>query len=280
MMIVQAAGQALMSMLTAQLAASQGQTAAESPSWISKTLSQLGPIGGPVAIGLFTALIGGLMGIAVSKISSSKSQIAQATGASSASAGKLTTGMLTYAEGNVNEFTDPDSLTPGRMYNVDAADGKTYRAKYTGRNPKTHITSGPEFHLVGEAGREAIIDAHTTRNIQLNEPEIWRNIQTLYNGGSLRHTATRRGRGVRAFADGNLNDFEDVMSGGAGDSGLGFDTEMLTGFQNSLDRNSAVMERIEANGIKAIVSPYGPDGIVAGYDKAKKEAQRHGEKYL
>lgn len=55
---------------------------------------------------------------------------------------------------------------------------------------------------------------------------------------------------------------------------------MASQMQAALDRNSAVMEVIVEKGIKAIVSPYGPDGIVAGYDKAKKEAKRHGEKYL
>ena len=277
LMAVQAAGQAAISALTATLAETTAETTARTPSVFAWLWSKLGWGAIPV-FALFTGGLGALMGLATSKITKSKSEIAQATGASSASAGKLTTGMLAYAEGNVNEFTDPDSLTPGRSYNVDAADGKTYRAKYTGRNPKTHITTGPEFHLVGEKGREAIIDAHTTRNIQLNEPEIWRNIQTLYNGGSLRHTGTRRGRGVRTFAEGNIDEFE--MSDGGGmmaDSGLS--PEMLTGFQSSLDRNSAVMERIEANGIKAYFDVYGKGGLVDSYDTGKKTVQRHGERY-
>ena len=156
---------------------------------------------------IFTGLLGGLMGLAASKISSAKSTIAQATG-SSVGQGRLATGMLTYAGGNVNEMTEPGSLTPGRHYNVDGADGRTYRAKYMGKDARTHITTGPEFHLVGEKGREAIIDAHTTRSIQMNDPEIWRTIQTLYNGGSMSRVRSRRGRGVRAFADGNLGDFD------------------------------------------------------------------------
>ena len=220
------------------------------------------------------------MGLAMSKVTKSKAQIAQVTGASSSiNAGRISTGMLTYASGNINELSDPTSLTVGRSYNVDGADGKTYRAKYMGKDAKTHITNGPEFHLVGEKGREAIIDAHTTRNIQMNEPEIWGAIQTLYNGGSLRHTSTRRGRGVRAFAEGNLDEFEMADGGGMMAESV-FDPAMLQGFQQSLDRNSAIMEQIAANGIEAFVSPYGPRGIVAGYDKGKKEAMSHGEKHL
>ena len=279
MMIVQAAGSAAISMLTASLAASQGETAANAPSWISKTLKELGPIGGPVAVGVFTALLGGLMGMAVSKIGKSKSQIAQATGASM-SAGRLSTGMLTYKEGNVNEFTDPASLTPGRSYNVDGADGKTYRAKYTGRNPRTHITNGPEFHLAGEAGREMIIDAGTTRQITMNEAEIWHAIKTLSGGGRLSHTQSRRS-GVRAFADGNVDEFEETAAGGGLAAGTGgMSMEQLAAFQSSLDRNNELLERALTNGIKAVNKWDGPDGIPNMYNKMQKEAQRHGVKYL
>lgn len=283
MMIVQAAGQAMISMLTASLAADTGETASHAPAWISKTLKELGPVGGPVAVGVFTALIGGLMATAVSKIGKSKSEIAQATGSGGASAGKLATGMLTYAEGNVNEFTDPASLTPGRRYNVDAADGKTYRARYMGSNPRTHITNGPEFHLAGEAGREMIIDAGTTRQITMNEGEIWHAIQTLSNGGrgySLRRSAGHGG--MRAFADGNVEEFEDYGANGAnGANGAygGMTADQLLAFQASLDRNSAIMERLAEEGIEAFVSPYGKRGIVNGYDHYKKEAQRQGVKY-
>ena len=282
MMIVQAAGQAAISMLTASMAASTGETAANAPSWISKTLKELGPIGGPVAVGVFTALIGGLMGLATSKIAKSKSEIAQVTGAS-VGAGRLATGMLTYAEGNVNELTDPASLTPGRQYNVDGADGKTYRARYMGKGAKTHITNGPEFHLVGEAGREAIIDAKTTRLLQLNETGIWRDIQTLYNGGSISGLSTRRrrGTGVRAFADGNIGEFEEMTDGGGltADGMGGFGAEQMAAFQTSLDRNNELLERALTNGIKGVFGVYGPDGIVNAYDTGKKKLQRHGVDY-
>lgn len=278
MMIVQAAGQAAISMLTASMAASTGETAANAPGWVSRTLKDLGPIGGPVAVGVFTALIGGLMGVAMSKITKSKSQIAQATGAS-AGAGRLSTGMLTYAEGNVNEFTDPSTLTPGRSYNVDGADGRTYRAKYMGTNPKTHITNGPEFHLVGERGREAIIDAQTTRQIQMDDTGIWRDIQTLYNGGSISAVRRRRG-GVRAFASGNIDEFDDVVAvtdGGTSANGSGSDA--TAALQASLDRNSEVLERALRDGIKGVFDVYGKGGLVDSYDRGKKNVNRHGEKY-
>lgn len=278
MMIVQAAGQAAISMLTASMAASTGETAANAPGWVSRTLKDLGPIGGPVAVGVFTALIGGLMGVAMSKITKSKSQIAQATGVS-VGAGRISTGMLSYAEGNVNEFTDPSTLTPGRSYNVDSADGRTYRAKYMGANPKTHITNGPEFHLVGERGREAIIDAQTTRQIQMDDTGIWHDIQTLYNGGNISAVRRRRG-GVRAFASGNIDEFDDVVAvtdGSTSASGSGSDA--TAALQASLDRNSEVLERALRDGIKGVFDVYGKGGLVDSYDRGKKQVNRHGERY-
>ena len=280
MMIVQAAGQAMISMLTASLAANTAETEANAPSWVSKTLKELGPIGGPVAVGVFTALIGGLLGMATSKITKSKSQIAQATGASSASAGKLTTGMLTYAEGNVNEFTDPSTLTVGRSYNVDAADGRTYRARYMGNNPRTHLTNGPEFHLSGERGREMIIDAGTTRQITMNDNEIWRSIQTLSSGGRLHGVPSRRRRGVRAFAEGNVEDFSEYseMSDYSDYSDYSDNEEL----RNALDRNSAVQEALLerlSQPIQAKFDVYGRGGLIDSYDRGKKTVVRHGERY-
>lgn len=272
---LQAAGNAAIGMLTTNLFKQEADQMVKMPGILGELLGQM-PY--PVAMATYaavTALMGGLMGMAVSKVAKSKSQIAQVTGAS-ASAGRLATGVLTYAEGNVNEFTDPGSLTPGKQYNVDGRDGKTYRARYMGEGAKTHITNGPEFHLVGEKGREAIIDAHTTRNIQLNEPEIWGAIKTLYNGGSLRHSTRRRG--VRAFADGNLDEFE--MADGGSMMAEGMD---LAAVKDSLDRNSAVQEALLERLNEPIVAQnilYGPEGLPAILKKLQKEAERHGEKYL
>lgn len=278
MFAVQAAGQAAITMLTTDLFQQQAKQTVQMPGILGKLLGEM-PY--PAAIATYaavTALMGGLMALAVSQASKSKSQIAQATGAN-VSAGRLSTGMLTYAEGNVNEFTNPSSLTPGQRYNVDAADGKTYRARYMGANPTTHLTNGPEFHLVGESGREAIIDANTTRKLQMNDTGIWQAIQTLYNGGRVRATR-QRGGGMSNFADGNLDEFADGASAqdSAGSAQPAF-TDMLAAIQASLDRNSEVMEKAVRNGIKGVFNVYGKGGIIDSYDTGKKNVGRYGEKY-
>lgn len=278
MFALQAAGQTAIAMLTTDMAKTEADGSVKLPGILGEAASQLGPIAGPIAFAAMTALLGGLMAMAMSKVGKAKSTISQVTGAS-VSAGRLSTGMMTYAEGNVNEFTDPRSLTPGRSYNVDAADGRTYRARYMGKDAKTHITNGPEFHLVGEKGREAIIDAHTTRDIRMNEPEIWRTIQTLSGGGRIRRSASRMGRGVPAFADGNLEDFEALDSNDMNTGATGFDPEAMAAFQSSLDRNNELLDRALTEGIHARFDVYGKGGLIDSYDTGKKTVKSHGERY-
>ena len=275
---IQAAGNAAITALTTNMSETTGQVTSDTPAIFAKLWKQLGWGAIPV-FALFTGALGGLMGLATSAITKSKSQIAAVTGVSSG-AGRISTGMLTYAEGNVNEFTDPSSLTPGRSYNVDGADGKTYRAKYTGTDPKTHITSGPEFHLVGEAGQEAIIDAKTTRQIRMNDTGIWQAIQTLYNGGRLSSSQRRRiRRGVPAFADGNIDEFSEMADDGVMTTGSGMGAEQMAAFQQSLDRNNELLDRALSEGIHAHFDVYGEGGLVDSYDRGKKTVSSHGEPY-
>ncbi len=275
---LQSAGQVAIAMLTTNMLQTDAQSKVELPGILGKAASQLGPIAGPIAFAAMTALLGGLMAMATSKVSKSKSQISQVTGAS-VSAGRLSTGMLTYATGNVNEFTDPSTLTPGQQYNVDAADGHTYRARYMGANPKTHLTNGPEFHLVGERGREAIIDANTTRQLQMDDTGIWKSIQTLYNGGSIR--SVRRG-GMKAFATGNIDELAEGTAEQTADNGTApatSNTDLLAALQASLDRNTEVMQKAVEHGIKGVFNVYGKDGLIDSYDRGKKNANRYGERY-
>ena len=275
---LQSAGQVAIAMLTTNMLQTDAQSKVELPGILGKAASQLGPVAGPIAFAAMTALLGGLMAVATSKVSKSKSQISQVTGAS-VSAGRLSTGMLTYATGNVNEFTDPSTLTPGQQYNVDAADGHTYRARYMGANPKTHLTNGPEFHLVGERGREAIIDANTTRQLQMDDTGIWKSIQTLYNGGSIR--SVRRG-GMKAFATGNIDELAEGAAEQTADNGTApatSDADLLAALQASLDRNTEVMQKAVEKGIKGVFNVYGKDGLIDSYDRGKKNANRYGERY-
>ena len=244
-----------------------------------KTTQQLG-VWGLVAAAAIGVVMTALTAAAIAKIDKAKSEAQSLSGG--AGAGRLSTGMLTYAEGNVNEFTNPNSLKEGHSYAVDASDGRTYRARYTGRNPKTHITNGPEFHLAGERGREMIIDADTTREIVLNERGVYSAIKMLSNGSGdsrmRRRGAVRKG-GVVGFAEGNVEDFAD-MGGGEWDAESGM--SQMASIKDALDRNSAVqealLERLRSP-IQAKFDVYGPEGLIDSYDRGKKTVTRYGQKY-
>lgn len=159
---------------TAQLTADQAQG-------IGKEVAKRGLIG--LAIGAaITVAISALMGLVTSAVNKAKSQI------SSIGGGKLTTGMLTYAEGK---------------YPVLGSDGQTYDAKYEGK-PKTGVyKGGARFGIFSEKKPEAIIDGDTTQRILLNYPEIWRSILTIQKHGRLKEAYS-----VPTHAMGNLQDFQ------------------------------------------------------------------------
>ena len=85
---------------------------------------------------------------------------------------KLSTGMLTYAEGN---------------YPVLGNDGKVYDAKYEGSNLKTGVYGGgAHFGIFSEKQPEMIVDGKTTQKIILNYPYIYDAITTIAKNGRLK----------------------------------------------------------------------------------------------
>ena len=85
----------------------------------------------------------------------------------------LSTGMLTYAEGN---------------YPVLGNDGKVYDAKYEGAGMKTGVYGGgAHFGIFSEKQPEMIVDGKTTQKIILNYPYIYDAITTIAKNGRLKN---------------------------------------------------------------------------------------------
>lgn len=86
---------------------------------------------------------------------------------------RLSTGMLTYAEGN---------------YPVLGNDGKVYDAKYEGAGMKTGVYGGgAHFGIFSEKQPEMIVDGKTTQKIILNYPYIYDAITTIAKNGRLKN---------------------------------------------------------------------------------------------
>ena len=93
---------------------------------------------------------------------------------------KLTTGMLTYAEGK---------------YPVLGNDGVVYDAEYAGANMKTGVYRKPHFGIFAEKQPEMVLDGKTTQRLVLNYPEIYSGILELSRTGRM---------GMRTYAKGNV----------------------------------------------------------------------------
>lgn len=99
---------------------------------------------------------------------------------------KLTTGMLTYANGK---------------YPVLGNDGVVYDAEYAGANMKTGVYRGPHYGIFSEKKPEMVIDGNTTQRLVLNYPEVYNGILQLSRTGSM-----------RTYADGNVSEFAAATS--------------------------------------------------------------------
>ena len=135
---------------------------------IGKEVAKKGIIGLVIGAGISAAL-SALLGAATGRVKQAKDEIASATGAGR----KLSTGMLTYAEGN---------------YPVLGNDGKVYDAKYEGAGMKTGVYGGgAHFGIFSEKQPEMIVDGKTTQKIILNYPYIYDAITTIAKNGRLKN---------------------------------------------------------------------------------------------
>jgi hypothetical protein len=104
----------------------------------------------------------------------------EAESASTPTKRKLTTGMLTYANGK---------------YPVLGNDGVVYDAEYAGAGMATGVYKGAHVGIFSERQPEAVIDGKTTQRLVVDYPWLWNSILTLSKSGHL---------GYRTFADGNM----------------------------------------------------------------------------
>lgn len=148
----------------------------------SKTIGTLG-WWGIALIPVITAL---LMGLLTSALSTANS------GNKSKPKTKVATGMLTYDEGNVQTVVGDDGHVYHARTQQQLPDGVSVV-----RHPIATTVNGQQA-LVGERGPEIVIGRRTTRNIQMNRPDLLRQLALIDRG-----ITTRR---VRTFDEGNISD--------------------------------------------------------------------------
>lgn len=197
------------------------------------------------------AVISGLIAAAVAaSIAIINSLFPGAGKKADATSRKLSTGMLTYAEGN---------------YPVLGNDGKVYDAKYEGSNLKTGIYGGgAHFGIFSEKQPEMIVDGKTTQKLILNYPYIYDAITTIAKNGRLVNAMPTFASGDYPAGMQRIAQVEAVdMAGGT--------TPDMERMSAALEQSNAVIAKLNqilvSGQISANVDPY-------ANSKATKRAER------
>ena len=215
----------------------------------AKTIGQLGWWGIPL-IAVISALLMGLLQAALS--TSGKSS----TNNSAAKKVKLASGMLTYDEGNVQTVVGDD----GRVYKAREQRSLPDGVKMISEPIATTVNG--QQALVGERGPEIVIGRKTTRAIQMNRPDLLRDLAMIDRG-----ITTRK---VRTFDEGNISDMATAFAGQLpatqqGQQGSEDSPEMrqtLDSLSQTVAALSATVLQLQKNGIPAKIQKYGTGGLI------------------
>jgi hypothetical protein len=183
----------------------------------------LGPIAGPIAAGIMTALLVGTAGAQISAANSERERIKAMTIESPASG--TSTSQSTGAR-VVNQAAD------GRYDVIGADDGRVYRNVPYNGVARTGIVTRPT--LMGERGDELVVDNPTLRNLRMNEPWV---IDTI-----------RKYR-VQQRAAGNYSSVGNSPAGGNSVQIQDNSAVMMA----VIDKNTQLLQYLIDNGIDAFV---------------------------
>lgn len=237
----------------------------------AKTIGQLGWWGIPL-VAVITALINGLLSMAMSKVGSLFGGSAQGATAPT----KLVTGMLTYDSGNVQS--------------VLGSDGHVYSARVGGVNGSgivsvpTLTNVGGQAALVGEQGPEIVIGRATTKAMMQNNPALL--------AGLVSFDKMYSGRGFRTYAGGNVQQYgangehltpeeqeaqqmERIMS--VVSATLMPALEGMTRAMNASNRTTAALNERLKLPFNTVINKYGKGGLVdevaSGLEQEKKSGR-------
>ena len=161
-------------------------------------VSTLGPIAGPIAYGAMMSILMGLLNFAISKIGGDKAS----TNTDNKSNFKVTSGMLTYDSGNIQDLR-PFVGDDGSLYWA-TEDNKPHEGVSLLTQP-TATTINGQRALVAENGPELVIGRETTRAMMMNNPQL---MKALVN-------YDRNYSGRRSYDAGNIAEISPAIAAGA-----------------------------------------------------------------
>lgn len=256
----------------------------------AKTISELGWWGLPL-VAVISAALMGLLNFALSSIGGGKGGSEKAAAKPKV---KLASGMLTYDKGNVQQTVGSQWRGKNGEYITDERrtvvgdDGRVYRAREQRSLPEgVSMVTEPistrvngQQALVGERGPEIVIGRKTTRAIQMNRPDLLRDLALIDRG-----ITTRK---VRTFDEGNISDMATAFAGqlpapqqsadgqqGGGDAQRERDQAMLATL-GVLSQTIGQLQQQLAAGIHAEMNMFGDNGAYKKFQQADKFYKRYG----
>lgn len=246
----------------------------------AKTIGELGWWGIPL-VAVISALIGGLMSWAMSKVKGAGGS-SSVDNSSASVPTKLVTGMLTYDKGNVQTMLGDD----GRLYQtrIGGVGGSGLVTVPT----LTNVAGQPA--IIGEQGPELVIGRATTKALMQDNSGLLQ--------GLIAFDKMYSGRGFRTYNNGNVqelsnigsnpisNNFEQIMSFMISriDDVLSPSLERVSkALDNSTMSNTALIDRLNKP-ISANINKYGRGGLIEevadGMLKEKKTGRNETVKKL
>jgi TP901 family phage tail tape measure protein len=216
---------------------------------VAKCFDFLGPIAGPIAAAVVTATLNGLLQWAISSAFSKKSS------SNKKSNMKVTSGMLTYDSGNVQDLR-PFVGNDGSLYWA-TEDNKPHNGVSLLTQP-TATTINGQPSLVAENGPELVIGRETTQAMMMNNPQL---LKALVN-------YDRNYSGRRAYDAGNIAETSPTVAAGASVS-----DEMVSYQANTnvalLQAVNTLLQRLEQP-IEAKIDMYGRGKLYDSMTKANQ----------
>ena len=216
---------------------------------VAKCFDFLGPIAGPIAAAVVTAALNGLLQWAISSAFSKKSS------SNKKSNMKVTSGMLTYDSGNVQDLR-PFVGNDGSLYWATEDNKPHDGVNLLTRPTATTINGHPS--LVAENGPELVIGRETTQAMMMNNPQL---LKALVN-------YDRNYSGRRAYDAGNVAETSPTVAAGSSVS-----DEMVSYQANTnvalLQAVNTLLQRLEQP-IEAKIDMYGRGNLYDSMTKANQ----------
>lgn len=235
-------GQDALAQLGVTAATAQADVVAGTASGTAKEVAKRGLLGLATST-LIGVALSALLGLALGAINKSKSTVKSETKTGSR---KLSTGMLTYAEGK---------------YPVMGNDGQVYDATYEPELKTGIYKGGAHYGIFSEKEPEAVIDGETTRRLVLDYPWIWDNIVNVSRTGKPLG-------GIPAYADGKLPERSDYNASSGSNDRL----------SDTLDQMNVVIAMLQQTltdgSIRTEMDVYGHNGAYSKMSAASRFLKR------